>query len=255
VAQADIWINQLRRCTTDTVKLAQLKQALIDVCSAACSSDHPLGASSIPSSVTATYHSFEEAIIGILGSGAVNDSCTAELLSDPYPYDKQPVYAQRTISETNYDICQQIRKYKTAYQASGFTGSFHSYLVKYLGAAYDLDSTELDDLLNSCSNCSGLLKDDIELPAVFEPNAPPCLLCDSIQSALTAFNAKFSGISTSYPDYEILFANFCNHRFGYSLTYDDYKTYLDSCTANSHYNLTLCNQPSTKEELINCCTL
>jgi len=246
-AQADTWINQLKRCTTDTTKLAQLKQALIDVCSAACSADHPLGASSIPSGITATYHSFEEAIVGILGSGAVNDSCTAELLTDPYPYNKQPVYAQRTITETNYDICQQIRKYKTAYQASGFTGSFHSYLVKYLGAAYDLDSLELDDLLNSCTNCSGLLKDDIELPLAFEPNAPPCLLCDSIQSALTAFNAKFSGISTTYNDYEILFANFCNHRFGYSLTYDDYKTYLDSCTANSNYSVNLCNQPSTKE--------
>src|SRR5688500_18900022 len=73
-AQADQWIKNLSRCTTNPVKLAQLKAALIEICSKGCSMDKPFGTSTIPSSITATYHSFEEAIVGILGAGAISDS-------------------------------------------------------------------------------------------------------------------------------------------------------------------------------------
>lgn len=249
-AQADIWIKQLSRCTTDEIKLAQLKQVLIEICSAGCSADRVYGTSTIPGTITATYHSFEEAIIGILGPGSVNDSCTAELLGNPYPWDKQPVYAQRTIVQSSYEICQKVAQYKNAWQTSGTDGSFHHYLQQKLGTAYDLDSTELNDLLNSCTNCNGILKNDIILPLVFEPNAPVCLICDSVQAALTAFNTKFPSISTSRDDYGQIFANFFNHRFGYSLTYDEYRSYLDSCSAYPLYTVNLCNKPTTPEATI-----
>ena len=246
-AQADIWINQLGRCTTNAATLDQLKQALIDICSTGCSLDRPFGTSTLPANIPATYHSFEEAIIGILGPGAINDSCAAELLANPYPYDKQPAYAERMITETNYEICQKIGQYKTAWQSSGFAGSFHAYLLKTIGSGYQLDSLELDDLLNGCTNCNGLLKDDIVLPIVFEPNAPPCLVCDSVETAFSAFNNKFPNIGTTDDDYPVLVANFFNHRFGYSLTYDQYRTYLDSCTASPLYTGKLCNQPVAVE--------
>jgi len=249
-AQADIWINQLKGCTTDEHKLTLLRQALIDICSAGCSLGGSFGTSSLPDTMMATYHNFEEAIVGILGPGAINDSCTAELLASPYPYNKQPAYAQRTIQQTDYNICQKVGQYKKAWQTSGFGGSFHSYLQQTLGTAYNLDSTELNDLLNSCTNCNGILKNDIELPLVFEPNAPACLSCDSVQAALTAFNAKFPGISTTSVNYQIIFANFFNHRFGYSLTYDDYRGFLDNCNANPSGHITLCNKPSTEEATV-----
>lgn len=249
-AQADIWIKQLKGCTTDTSKLAELKQALIDICSAGCSVERQFGVSTIPDTITATYHSFEEAISGILGAGSVNDSCTAELLANPYPYDKQPVYAQRVIIRSNYEICQKVAGQKKAWQTSGFSGSFHAYLLKEFGAGYHLDSTELDDLLNSCANCNGILKNDMVLPLAFEPNASPCMLCDSVQAALTSFNAKFPVIDTTRDDYEQIFANFFNHRFGYSLTYNEYRSYLDSCSAHPLYTVSLCNKPATEEATI-----
>ncbi|WP_207516014.1 RHS repeat-associated core domain-containing protein [Longitalea luteola] len=249
-AQADIWIKQLARCTTDTSKLAQLKQALIDICAAGCSAERPFGSSTIPDTTTATYHSFEEAMLGILGTGSVNDSCTAELLSNPYPYDKQPVYGQRVIVQSNYEICQKVTLQKKAWQTSGFNGSFHAYLQKQFGTGYHLDSTELDGLLNSCSNCSGILKNDLVLPLAFEPDASPCALCDSATAALTAFNTKFPSIDSTRNDYEQIFANFFNHRFGYSLTFNEYRSFLDSCTANPLYSVSLCNKPATEEATI-----
>ena len=246
-AQADYWIRVLGRCIANQGQLDQLKSALIDICSKGCSMSATFGTSSIPSSVAATYHSFEEAIIGILGAGAINDSCTAELLSMPYPYDKQPVLTQRLIIETDYAICHRLGEFRTAYTSSGFTGSMHQFMINTYGSAYTLDSTELDDMLNACLNCNGLLKDDIVLPVLFDPQSKPCLKCDSLNVALAAFNAKFPGIPVTDDDYENLFTNFFNHRFGFALRFDQYRTFLDSCADNVNYSSRLCNEPVTED--------
>ncbi|MBO9572707.1 MAG: hypothetical protein J7497_10955, partial [Chitinophagaceae bacterium] len=249
-AQADIWIKQLGRCSSDSTQLAVLKAALIEICSRSCSIGMQFGASTLPDTVSATYHSFEEAILAILGPGSLSESCTAELLANPYPYNRQPSTVETYITETNYDICQKINFYKTQWQSSGFSGTFHEFLLQRYSGGYTLDSLELQDLLNGCSNCNGILKDEILLPVLFNPGTVPCLLCDSAQVALTAFNLKFPELSTASDDYEVLFANYFNHRFGYSLTYDQYKSYLDSCSANELYAVRLCDQPATKEGAI-----
>lgn len=255
-AQADVWINTLSRCVTDihnpadSIKLVNLKAALIDICSKGCSIDRTFGTSTIPQSIPATYHSFEEAIIGILGSGAINDSCTAELLEQPYPYDKQPVVIDKLIMQTDYAICQKINQHKQTWVISGTSDSFHSWLTKTFSGVYTLDSLQLDDLLNSCTNCNGILKDDIVLPLIFDPASGPCQACDSVEVALAAFTAKFPAIDSTDGDYEILFSNFFNHRFGFSLGYSQYRSFLDSCTANQSYTTVLCNQPTTQEQTI-----
>jgi len=255
-AQADIWINTLSRCVADihnpadSIKLVNLKAALIEICSKGCSIDRTFGVSTLPQTIPATYHSFEEAIIGILGSGAINDSCTAELLEQPYPYDKQPVVIDKLIMQTDYAICQKISQHKQAWSASGSSDSFHSWLTKTFTGAYTLDSLELDDLLNSCTNCNGILKDDIVLPLIFDPASGPCQACDSVEVALAAFTAKFPVIDSTDDDYETLFSNFFNHRFGFSLGYSQYRSFLDSCAGNESYASTLCNQPTTQEQTI-----
>jgi RHS repeat-associated protein len=247
-AQADVWISTLKKCNLSSSDSTQLRAALVDICSKGCSQTNIFGTSSIPSTIPATYHSFEEAIIGILGPGAINDSCTAELLSNPYPYNHQPVYIDRQIVETDYSICHRISLKKQEFLSSGFTGSFHQYLTQRYGSAYGLDSLELDDLLNSCTNCNGILKNDLVLPLIFDPASSDCLHCDSLQAALTAFKNKFPGQDSSKQNYEILFSNFFNHRFGFALTFDQYKTFLDSCSANQSYTAVLCNQPVETED-------
>jgi RHS repeat-associated protein len=245
-AQADYWISTLRRCTNNQTLLDQLRAALIDICSKGCSVSSPFGSSSIPLSVPATYHSFEEAINAII-PGAYNDSCTQELLAMPYPYNRQPVVTERVIIETDYDICQRLTQHRQAYLGSGFTGSFHQYLKNNFGSGYSLDSTELDDMLNACLNCNGILKNDIVLPVILDPQSRPCIRCDSAQAALTAFNAKFPALTITDDDYEVLFANFFNHRFGFALTYDQYRSFIDSCDSIPTYTAQLCNAPVTED--------
>jgi RHS repeat-associated protein len=250
-AQADIWINSLRRCVNgDTEYLLDvLKYYFIDICSKACSVDRPFGASSIPLDITADYHSFEEAMAGILGSTFLSDSCAVELLSAPYPFDKQPVVADNVIMQTDYAICQKLGQYKTTWQTSGFTGSFHAWMLLNYPNGYTLDSLELDDMVNSCTNCNGILKNDIVLPVIFDPKSSPCISCDSAQVVLAAFNVKFPAIDSTDDDYQTLFTNFFNHRLGFSLTYVQYKAFLDSC-ANPSFTYKLCNQPETMEDTL-----
>ncbi|MGV3768134.1 MAG: RHS repeat-associated core domain-containing protein [Chitinophagaceae bacterium] len=246
-AKADLWIRQLSRCSSDSVKLLELKQALVEICAAGCSPERPFGASAVPDSIDLTYHSFEEAMLGILGAGTINDSCAVELLADAYSYNRQPVYAERLIIETEYGICTKIAAFRNEWQASATSFSFHQYLTNTIGKAYKLDSLELDDLLNSCSNCNGILKNDVVLPVFFEPGGSPCLSCDSILSAVTAFETKFPGISDTALGYTELFTNFMNQRFGFSLGYSEYVAYLDSCEANALYGVKLCNVPAAEE--------
>lgn len=248
-AMADLWITSLSNCTSDKVKLQQLKESLIEVCSKGGSIDRPFGASTVDPDIATPYHSFEEAIKGILGANAINSTCTAELIATPYPYDRQAKVERLTIHESDYDICSKLTAYKKQYVSSGFTGSFHSYLQQQLPGDYDLDSTNLDNLQNSCTNCNGLLKNDILLPLSFEKDARQCLTCDTAGAILNAFSTKFPGITIADSNYELLYANFFNHYLGYSYTYSAYRNFLQNCSQTG-FTGRLCNVSQNTEAAI-----
>lgn len=245
--KADYWMSKLSGCGMSSGDSIALRAALIEICAGSCSIENPYGASSLPANMTATYHSFEEAIEAILGPGAITSTCTQELLANPYPFDRQPVYTEKLIVETNYEICQRIGFYRQQYLGSGYSGSFHRYMLEHYAGAYALDSTELDDLLNACFNCGGILKNDLVLPAIFDPAGLPCQDCDSMQVALTVFTTKFPSLSVTDDNYEELFTNFFNHRFGFSLIYQQYRDFLDSCDANPTYEVRLCTGPVSEQ--------
>ncbi|HUC83311.1 MAG TPA: RHS repeat-associated core domain-containing protein [Flavisolibacter sp.] len=246
-AQADNWIAALSDCQADETKLAQLRTAFIQICQQGCVlSNGTKGASTLPAGST-PYESFEAAIVSILGAGAVNDSCTAGLINTPYPYNRQPFDANRVIYRADYDICNKVGQYRTQYAASGFTGNFHQYLEQLLKVDYQLDSTDLANLIKSCTDCNGILKEPIVLPIAFEPAGRPCLDCNGLQQLLSSFNVKYN-ITATNPRYETLLTNYFNHGLGFSLTYADYKDFLDSCAANpGGYAGRLCDQPVSPE--------
>jgi RHS repeat-associated protein len=244
-AQADSWIAALSKCNADQAQLDQLRWEMIDICQQSCSSQSIFGASSVAGGPS-TYQSFEEAIIGILGPGAINDTCTAELLANPYPHDKQPAIDNRLIYETNYGVCNRIAQFKNEWTTSGFSGSFHAYLQIVLRADYQLDSLDLDNLLLSCTDCNGIIKEPVSLPIAFEPNARPCLDRATALSLKAAFDAKYN-ITSSNRQFATLLANYFNHALGFSLPFSDYQDYLDSINANSSFTAKLCNLPVNVE--------
>jgi RHS repeat-associated protein len=243
-AQADNWIAALSGCNANDAQLAQLRAAFVEICGAGCTySKGSHGASTVPAGSGTAYKSFEEAMIGILGASHLNDACTAELIGTPYPYNKQPFDANRTILITDYDICSKVQQYQNQYNTSGFAGSFYAYLQNLLKADYTLDSTDLNNLVKSCTYCNGVLKEPVVLPTAFEPQSRPCLDCSSVQQLLSSFNAKYN-ITPANPRYETLLTNYFNHSLGFSLTFQDYNDYIDSCNAHAgNYSGRLCNMP------------
>src|SRR6185436_16646169 len=59
-SQADYWISVLKGCGINSTDSALLRAALIEICTKGASYNAPFGSSSIPSTVSSTYHSFEE---------------------------------------------------------------------------------------------------------------------------------------------------------------------------------------------------
>lgn len=232
-AAADYWISVLKGCTTSQDTLNMLKAAFIQICSASCDGSSITGASSVPASVNIPYHSFEAAITGILGAGAITTTCAVELLSDPYPHDKQPFRLHRTVVQTDYDICNKITQFKNKYNSSGYSGSFHQYLKLQLGLDYQLVETELNDLIRSCTSCNGILQNAIEIPLAFEPTAKPPINCSTAVAMRTAFRNKFPTLDTASFEYETMLTNYFNHQLGYSLEYSSYKRFFDSCSNGS----------------------
>ncbi|WP_121356786.1 RHS repeat domain-containing protein [Flavisolibacter nicotianae] len=248
-AQADNWIAALSNCNADSAQLTQLRAAFVEICSAGCAySKGNHGSSSVPAGSGTAYNSFEEAIIGILGADHLNDACTAELIGTPYPYNRQPFDANRTVFTTDYDICNKLQQYRSQYSASGFAGSLHAYLQELLKSDYTLDSLDLDNLVKSCTTCNGILKEPVVLPIAFEPGSRPCLDCGSVQQLLSSFTAKYN-ITPANPRYETLLTNYFNHSLGFSLTYQDYRDFMDSCDAHGgNYSGRLCDQPVSPAE-------
>ncbi|HTJ11853.1 MAG TPA: LamG-like jellyroll fold domain-containing protein [Dinghuibacter sp.] len=240
-AEADNWMSLLTRCTADPNLIAQLRAALVSICSAGYDAKHPYGSSSLPPGATGPYSTFEQAITGIIGSGAINAGCTSELLSMPYPYGLQPVGADPVIQQSTASTCAQVAAMQSAYAASGFTGTFSQYLQSILGADDQMSDANVADLLNSCSNCNGVLQSPVTLPAALVPGSTAAVPCSTLQGLVSSFQSYFPGLTTDNPDYENLFTNYLNHRTGFALGFDDYQDFLGTCSGNA----LLYNKPLT----------
>jgi RHS repeat-associated protein len=230
-AQADYWISVLSGCTSDSVKLALLKEALVNICKQGCSNSSLFGSSSVSNEFPATYRNFEEAIVGILGEPAVKLNCTQELIANPYPYYKKPVYAERVVTSTDAQICQKLASFRAEYLASAFSGSFYGYLVKALGQGMTMDSLDVEDMISACTTCRHVLKNDITLPAAFEANQN-ALTCSTANALRASFTSIYGNDST-HVNFETVFTNYFNHQLGFALSYDEYLDFFRQCAQTS----------------------
>lgn len=264
-SMADSWMFSLSGCTNlititggiaDSTKYHQLRTALIEVCKNGSDLTHPIGSSTVNPNGNYVYTSFKDAILNILGSTAINNLCSDDLLAAPYPYDKQPVLAQGIVTKTDSCTCAKLQAMQTQYNTAvtgGYTGTLHQYLQAQLGLGYTITETQLQDLQRSCNGCNYILKKPVPLPLAFDCRSNGPVNCTDVQQGVTAFNNKYPGIQPTDENYNTLFAVFLNHRFGYTLSFDDYQAFLDTCDINS--NAKLYNKALTtglKDDSISC---
>lgn len=254
-AQADVWINAISKCTTDANLLNTIRTQMIALCQSSCNSSHPYGASTNASNTW----SFESIIRQYIP--ASSDSCTAELISDPYPYNRQPQFENQIMIQVDNCLSSRFNTLKTQYLnavSAGYVGTFHDWLQKQLKNDYTLTQQELTELETSITNNCKYLKKPLLLPVAFScGSTAACIDTAQTMQTYAAFLAKYPGITISNQYYETLLTNYFNHTFGYSLNFEDYQSYIEKCQTGTTNKDLLCNravssQVVVKEDVIKC---
>lgn len=259
-AMADGWIQDLKNCTTDLVKLERVRRKLIDVCRQSCMAQqgnvNPTNPLPIyPYSDVNPAPSFESVIIEEFGS--LTPACAYDLTSDPYPWGKAPILNKTYATETNTKICATLHHYIDEAHLHGYSddvNGLHNYLTEYYKPYYDLEKEELADLLTGCEQCNNIMPLPVELPAFMDGDAKPCLDCAKYAALVQKFHVKYPGANPADVKYEILFRNFANHETGFSHAYANYYDFGQKCELNAGDFRTkghLCETPAQLEVNVN----
>jgi hypothetical protein len=93
--------------------------------------------------------------------------------------------------------------------------------------------SQLTELEQSCTTCHYLLKETLTLPAALTGTAEP-LRCSDVEASLGEIAAKYPALTQDNPFYETIVTNYLNHKYRYSLGYEDYANFTDSvCPAGN----------------------
>jgi hypothetical protein len=246
----DGWINALTPGLSgySPAVIQSLRSALIDICSKGADLNHPFGASTVaPDSTSSSgYSSFGDAIKGVLGLTSFTSQLNPWLISAPYPYSPKEQSNPPIIAASNTSICNTLANLQVQcnqYNSSNGTNlSLYAYLLQVYGSAMTLSTDDFQVLQNSCGQCQFLLAHQLTMPVFLDPGATGCISATDFAAANSQLQAQFSGgLSTSDPNYQTIFTNFMNQKWGFMLSFDqytDYQTLLSSSPA-----ATLCNVP------------
>ena len=246
-AQADLWISALSKCTTNQAVLTNIRNGLIAVCQSGCDNNHPYGSSSNPAGT----QTFQSVIQQYIPGYTMNDSCTADLLSDPYPYNQQPQFEGRDVIRLESCINTRLSQLRTQYQSSGYPGTFHEWLQKQLKDDYRLSALELAALETAFTNGCQYLKKPLALPAALNcSNMPACVNAATVLQTYAAFQAKYPTLTNASANYETLLTNYFNHALAFNLSFEDYNDYIIRAQGGSTGYDLLCNRAMTSQLVV-----
>jgi RHS repeat-associated protein len=253
------WYDQLAPCYANNGN--DLRDIIIPLlkalCLKACDQDHIFGASSLPAGSVlegTTYHNFKEIIDGYNNAhGIASDSvaCSADNITVPAPYNKQPIYFNKPVYSKPADCeCEILNDFYIQYKSVKGLGrrgaTFAAYLKRTQGVT--MSDSDLQILLSACNNtvipgeagnaCT-YLKDPIYLP--------PALQChsDSVCTNCTVVNSLYQSFKEQYPNdtpriadtddtiqvkRNIFFQNYMNNRLGFSKQAWEYLLFMQECS-------------------------
>ena len=263
---ASSWWTALAPCNLTQADSMRLIPRMVQICVAGSDVNHPFGSSSTPPGSSLPYTSFESLVKAYVDSMAAanpgqyawNNSCNVYNIYSPLPYDN-PVALGDIPIWTKPDSCQcanitsQYNKYLVAYPAPDTT-TFATYLYRTTGTVMtNADLLKLRNMCNGIDTCK-FLENPITLPPALQCGITDvCVDCIKMQQVLDTFKIAFPGQYPSYNSDDSAqerinrnFANFANHKLGFTKQAVDYLQFMDTC--KMHYGV-----PYTK--LFNCDTL
>jgi len=184
------------------------------------------------------YEDFQAVFYNILGSNLISQGFSQDLLDKPYPCNKQNFDTDPVVSSTsdNNNICSNLNDFRNNWINSGSALSFGQYMAQQLGDDYNLTDAQLTDLQNKCSTSClhGYLNDGMTIPVALASNNAS-QSCSMISQYAANFASDYPSVTLADKPklYKLLFTNFMNHTFGYSLSYGDYADFQDACSSNS----------------------
>jgi len=234
---SNVWMQRLKKGIDSLITLrglqnvdsAGLRANLIALSSKAVDLNHPFGASTLAPAQPSIglgngnqVRSFGDVIRTTLNIASFDNLLNPWLLDSPYPYEPLQQATEQFISATTDPICNKLASLRT----SGNNAVFYQDLKNQYGAAMNLSLPEFLLLIEGCENCKHLLKKDLKLPVFLQEGAKGCITRAEFDTAMDQMKAAFyNTINPTWTNYQTIVTNFMNHRFGFTLGYDDYEAF------------------------------
>ncbi|AEV99273.1 hypothetical protein A4D02_32245 [Niastella koreensis] len=253
------WYTQLAPCYRNNGN--DLNDVIIPLmkrlCRQACDQDHLFGASSLPGTAVldgTSYHSFKDIIDGYNSThGIASDSmeCSADNITVPGPYDKQPVYFNKPVYDKPADCeCELLNslyiQYKNIKGLGRRYASFAAYLNKTRGV--NMSDANLQILLNACNNTTvpgdagnacTYLKEPILLDAGLQCNSTDvCTNCVVVNNLYQSYKQQYPNDTPRITELDdtiqvkknIFFQNYMNNRLGFAKQAWEYLMFMQECS-------------------------
>jgi RHS repeat-associated protein len=253
------WYNQLAPCYRNNGN--DLNDIIIPLlkrlCRQACDQDHIFGASSLPAGSVldgTNYHNFKDIIDGYNSThGIASDSmaCSADNITVPGPYDKQPVYFNKPVYSKPADCeCDSLNSYYLQYRSVKGLGrrdaTFAAYLKRTRGV--NMSDSDLQILLNACNNTTvpgdagnacTYLKDPILLDPGLQCNSGEvCTNCSVVNSLYQSYKEQYPNDTPRITELDdtiqvkknIFFQSYMNNRLGFAKQAWEYLRFMQECS-------------------------
>jgi len=263
---ANVWISQLKNCpqissilnnpATWVADSTWLVTRLVAICRNGSDNNHYLGSSSVKPGNHAvvngqSYDEFPQVILEFLqNKGIANPTaeCYTWLINIPKPFDKQKAITNSyVLTKPTPCECQRISDLRMEWTNSGFAGTFSAYLQYQHGTF--ISNEQLDALTALCNGnyqCRMLEKPIALPPALQCPSAYPnpatktCISCADYSAIKTEFTTLTSQQAPfinpqnqGEVNWNYAFANFANHKTGFSKTWMEYVAFQNTCNASN----------------------
>jgi RHS repeat-associated protein len=238
-----------------------LRNKLLELCQKSASASYPYASSTLGPNVPNVEvdgvgcRSFGEIIAQIFYNDKnhkFSELVNPYLSEAPYPYadvnPSQPAqfYNKMQIndvylSKIDQQIWGKLQALRVASPSpNGSLTDFHAYLTTRFGSAMNLKLNELEQLWNS-QTCNYVLPHSIKLPVFLHPDTKGYITRAEYLAAKASLTPMFNSLSSTAENYPMILGNYLNHKFGFSLSGQQYLEFENS-TAND-----LCNKPAYAE--------
>lgn len=229
-SQADSWMNALKSCNnlvngTDSTKYKQLREGLIAVCMKGCDASRPYGASTIAPDSTNVDGTFEDVIKRVLGPAAINDSCTALLISDPKPYAQD---LNMLPAGTDNCTCDKLKGLKAEFEQEGGGGTFLNYLRRRFAPTLSLTQAQLDVLMKKCDSTVCVTPSEMQFAIPDPLRCKSCVDCETLRALVDTFHQQHPQLDTTSSRYETLLTNYLNEKLHFNLVYHEYWSFMQT---------------------------